>query len=153
GTELWDFSLVDPDNRRAVDYAARRELLASVKDGLVPDVDASGAAKLLLVHRALTLRRDRPELFRGYRPLAATGTAADHALAYARGEDDLVVVATRLPVGLEARGGWGDASLELPAGEFTDVLTGAAVSGGPAALAAVLDRYPVALLVRLGSSA
>ncbi|MET0469037.1 MAG: malto-oligosyltrehalose synthase [Aeromicrobium sp.] len=153
GTELWDFSLVDPDNRRAVDYAARRELLASVKDGLVPDVDASGAAKLLLVHRALTLRRDRPELFRGYRPLSATGTAADHALAYARGEDDLVVVATRLPVGLEARGGWGDASLELPAGEFTDVLTGAAVSGGPAALAAVLDRYPVALLVRLGSSA
>jgi (1->4)-alpha-D-glucan 1-alpha-D-glucosylmutase len=151
GTELWDFSLVDPDNRRAVDYDARRSVLAQIHDGLVPDVDATGAAKLLLVHRALTLRRQRPELFSGYRPLAATGAAADHAVAYQRA-DDLVVVATRLPVGLETRGGWGDTTLELPAGEWTDVLTGAAVSGGPASLASVLGQYPTALLVRQGAS-
>jgi len=149
GTELWDFSLVDPDNRRAVDYGERRRLLAQLDDGLVPDVDASGAAKLLLVHRTLTLRRDRPELFRGYRALTAEGPAADHALAYSRGaEGDLVVVATRLPVGLGAGGGWRDTTLDLPMGTWTDVLTGDPVDGARARLSSVLDRYPVALLVR-----
>ncbi|MET0447886.1 MAG: malto-oligosyltrehalose synthase [Aeromicrobium sp.] len=147
GTELWDFSLVDPDNRRAVDYDARRALLAQIGDGLVPEVDATGAAKLLLVHRTLTLRRDRPELFRGYRALAATGAAADHVLAYTR-SDDLAVVATRLPVGLASRGGWDDTTVELPVGTWTDVLTGEAVDGSAPAIASLLGRYPVALLVR-----
>ncbi len=110
GTELWDFSLVDPDNRRPVDYDLRREMLARFDEGLMPDLDISGATKLLVVQRALTLRRDRPELFEGYRALAAEGPAAAHALAYARSED-LVVVGTRLPVGLEAAGGWGDTTL------------------------------------------
>jgi (1->4)-alpha-D-glucan 1-alpha-D-glucosylmutase len=149
GTELWDFSLVDPDNRRAVDYDVRRELLAQIEAGLLPDVDATGAAKLLVVRRALTLRRDRPELFRGYTAMSATGRAADHAIAYERGEG-LVVVATRLPVGLDALGGWHDTTLTLPAGEWTDVLTGDVVDGTEARLASVLDRYPVALLVRGG---
>jgi (1->4)-alpha-D-glucan 1-alpha-D-glucosylmutase len=149
GTELWDFSLVDPDNRRAVDYAARRELLAQIDAGAVPDVDATGAAKLLLVHRTLTLRRERPELFRGYRALAASGEAADHLVAYSRGEDDdLVVVATRLPMGLASRGGWGDTTVALPTGEWTDALTGRAVDGSAPLLADLLDQYPVALLVR-----
>ncbi|MCD9199215.1 malto-oligosyltrehalose synthase [Aeromicrobium wangtongii] len=147
GTELWDFSLVDPDNRRPVDYAQRRHLLARIADGEVPPVDASGAAKLLLVHRALTLRRDRPELFRGYRPLRADGPAADHAIAYGRSED-LVAVATRLPVGLAEAGGWGDTTLALDAGPWTDVLTGRTLDGTPVRLASLLDQYPVALLVR-----
>jgi len=149
GTELWDFSLVDPDNRRPVDYDVRRELLRQIDEGQVPDVDESGAAKLLVVHRVLTLRRDRPELFGGYRPLAAEGPAAQHAIAYARGaDDDLVVVATRLPVGLGTDGGWRDTTITLPDGEWTDVLTGDLVEGPVARLASVLDRYPVALLVR-----
>ncbi|MBD8605672.1 malto-oligosyltrehalose synthase [Aeromicrobium sp. CFBP 8757] len=147
GTELWDFSLVDPDNRRPVDYALRRTVLARLDDGEVPAVDETGAAKLLLVHRVLTLRRDRPELFRGYRPMRAEGPAADHAVEYGRG-DDLVVVATRLPVGLGESGGWRDTTLALPAGEWTDALTGETVDGSSARLASVLDRYPVALLVR-----
>ncbi|MFS0884446.1 malto-oligosyltrehalose synthase [Aeromicrobium sp. 179-A 4D2 NHS] len=146
GTELWDFSLVDPDNRREVDHGLRRELLDRSR-GDLPEVDASGAAKLLLVQRTLRLRRDRPELFRGYRPLAADGPAADHLLAYARSED-LVVLATRLPAGLERAGGWGDTTLELPDGSWTDVLTGSSADGGRVQLAAVLGRYPVALLVR-----
>lgn len=150
GTELWDFSLVDPDNRRAVDYGLRRELLAQIDGGLVPDVDASGAAKLLLVHRTLTLRRDRPELFQGFTPLAVAGEAAAHAIAYARSAD-LVVVATRLPVGLAERGGWGDTTLTLPIGEWADALTGARIASGPTALASLLGRYPVALLVRQGA--
>ena len=147
GTELWDFSLVDPDNRRAVDYQLRREMLKRFDEGLVPKLDVSGATKLFVVHRALTLRRDRPELFRGYRPLNAEGKAAAHALAYARSED-LVVVGTRLPVGLESAGGWRDTTVTLTDGEWTDVITGSTVSGGHAQVADVLKRFPVALLVR-----
>ncbi|MDQ0382077.1 malto-oligosyltrehalose synthase [Amycolatopsis thermophila] len=143
GTELWDLSLVDPDNRRPVDYALRSALLAEIEGGWLPEVDESGAAKLLVVHRALTLRRDRPELFTGYRRLHAEGPAAGHAIAYER--SGLVVVATRLPVGLAAAGGWRDTVLPLPAGEWTDAITGSAVTGE---LSAMLARYPVALLVR-----
>ena len=147
GTELWDFSLVDPDNRRPVDYAVRREMLARFDEGLVPELDISGATKLFVVHRALALRRERPELFEGYRALSAEGPAAAHVLAFARSED-LVVVGTRLPVGLVSAGGWDDTTLPLPAGEWTDVITGSSITGGPVELAELLDRYPVALLLK-----
>ncbi|QYN20600.1 malto-oligosyltrehalose synthase [Amycolatopsis sp. DSM 110486] len=146
GTELWDFSLVDPDNRREVDYGARREILERVLAGEQPEVDESGAAKLLLVHRTLTLRRERPELFTGYRPLKAEGAVAEHLLAFQRGED-LAVAVTRLPVGLEKSGGWRDTVLPLTDGFWTDVLTGRAVGDAPMA-ATLFDKYPVALLVR-----
>jgi (1->4)-alpha-D-glucan 1-alpha-D-glucosylmutase len=144
GTELWDFSLVDPDNRRPVDYAARREILARVADGELPEIDASGAAKLLVTHKALKLRQEHPALFHGYRPLRAEGVAADHVLAYTR-DPGLVVAVTRLPVGLERAGGWRDTVLPLPDGSWTDVLTGR--DAGPD-LATLFGRYPVALLVR-----
>ncbi|WP_229054584.1 malto-oligosyltrehalose synthase [Aeromicrobium sp. Leaf350] len=147
GTELWDLSLVDPDNRRAVGYTARRELLARIADGWTPPLDSSGAAKLLLTQRVLTLRRDRPELFQGYRPLAADGPAAGHAVAFARHED-LVALATRLPVGLDRRGGWEGTVLELGDGTWTDVLTGASHGGGSREVDDLLSTYPVALLVR-----
>ncbi|MFI9818363.1 malto-oligosyltrehalose synthase [Saccharothrix variisporea] len=143
GTELWDLSLVDPDNRRPVDYDVRRRLLDRIRDGWLPAVDDSGAAKLLVVHKALTLRRERPELFRGYRPLHGSGPAAAHVVAFER--TDLVAVATRLPVGLAAGGGWRDTVLPLPPGDWTDVLTG---RPAPERLADLLDTYPVALLVR-----
>ncbi|MEV6877318.1 malto-oligosyltrehalose synthase [Amycolatopsis sp. NPDC051128] len=144
GTELWDFSLVDPDNRRPVDYAARREILARIADGELPEIDASGAAKLLVVHKALKLRQEHPALFRGYRPLRAEGAAAEHCLSFTR-TPDLAVAVTRLPVGLAAAGGWRDTVLPLPDGRWTDVLTGREASQEPATL---FDRYPVALLVR-----
>jgi (1->4)-alpha-D-glucan 1-alpha-D-glucosylmutase len=144
GTELWDFSLVDPDNRRPVDYAARREILARVAGGELPAIDASGAAKLLVTHKALKLRQEHPALFHGYRPLRGEGAAADHVLAYTRGPG-LVVAVTRLPIGLERAGGWRDTVLPLPGGVWTDVLTGRDAT--PAA-ATLFDRYPVALLVR-----
>src|SRR5204862_2776151 len=73
GTELWDNSLVDPDNRRPVDFALRRDLLARLDAGWLPPVDASGAAKLLVTTRALRLRRARPGLFTRYRPVYAEG--------------------------------------------------------------------------------
>ncbi|GHF80436.1 (1-_4)-alpha-D-glucan 1-alpha-D-glucosylmutase [Amycolatopsis bartoniae] len=143
GTELWDLSLVDPDNRRPVDYGVRRQILDRIEAGELPEVDDTGAAKLLVVHRTLTLRRDHPELFRGYKRLHAEGPAAEHALAFER--NGLVVVATRLPVGLANGGGWRNTVLPLPPGEWTDVFTGTSAAGE---LSRLLSRYPVALLVR-----
>ncbi|MGQ0576922.1 MAG: malto-oligosyltrehalose synthase [Pseudonocardia sp.] len=153
GTELFEYSLVDPDNRRPVDWTARRELLARLDDGWLPEldagIDADGAVKLLVTTSVLRTRRYRPEIFDGYRPLPAEGPAAAHAVAFAR-SPSLVAVATRLPVGLAGRGGWGDAVLPLPGGaaDWYDVIAGAAVDGPAPTLAEVLARYPVALLVR-----
>lgn len=147
GTELWDLSLVDPDNRRAVAFDVRRDLLARIDAGWHPPVDASGAAKLLLVSRALRLRRDRPDLFTRYTPLEVVGDAREHAIAFDRG--GAIAVATRLPIALAARGGWGDAAVMLPAGSWRDEITGRVVEGGAVLLAEVLAEYPVALLARV----
>jgi (1->4)-alpha-D-glucan 1-alpha-D-glucosylmutase len=147
GTELWDYSLVDPDNRRPVDFELRRVILAAVEEE-PPPIDATGAVKLHVVNQALRLRWERPELFTGYTPVEAVGPAAEHALAFARGGGDLVVVATRLPVGLERSGGWRDTALPLT-GEWVDMLTGQGYSV-EVTLADLLATYPVALLVRSG---
>jgi (1->4)-alpha-D-glucan 1-alpha-D-glucosylmutase len=153
GTELWDLSLVDPDNRRPVDFGARRDLLTRIDGGWLPAIDDSGAAKLLVVARALRLRREHPELFAGYRGLAARGPAAGHVVAFERGGGHLVTVATRLPVTLARDGGWRQTNLPLPGdrADWTDVLTGAPVrqvADGAASLETLLATYPVALLVR-----
>jgi (1->4)-alpha-D-glucan 1-alpha-D-glucosylmutase len=103
GSELGDLSLVDPDNRRPVDFDAAE---ASLADGSNP--------KQALTARALRLRRDRPELFTAYTPLVAQGPAADHVVAYDRG--GAVVVATRLPLGLARAGGWRDTTVTLTDG-------------------------------------
>ena len=146
GSELWDLSLVDPDNRRPVDFAMRQRILDRVEDGGVPDIDHIGGAKLVVVHHTLRLRRDRPELFTGYRPVRAEGPAADHLLGFER--SGLIAVATRLPVGLAAAGGWRDTVLPLPPGDWVDWLTGRQVPAAPVPLTRLFDRYPVALLVR-----
>jgi (1->4)-alpha-D-glucan 1-alpha-D-glucosylmutase len=140
GTELFDYSLVDPDNRRDVDFELRRRLLAGSE---MPELDGSGAAKLWLVRQALSVRRERPELLTGYRPLRTGGPAAQHAVAFDRG--GLVSVATRLPFTLQRMGGWHDTELALPAGEQLDLLSGT-VHRGRVPVAALLERYPVALL-------
>jgi (1->4)-alpha-D-glucan 1-alpha-D-glucosylmutase len=145
GTELWDNSLVDPDNRRPVDFAARREMLDRLDHGWLPPVDASGAAKMLVTSRALRLRRDRPELFAGYRPVPASGDSARHVLAFDRG--GAIAVVTRLPLTLAACGGHGNDLLMFPRGQWLDTLTGNVVAGPDVAIADILTRYPVALLV------
>ncbi|CAA9355276.1 MAG: GH13_26 / GH13 / GH13_20 / GH13_36 [uncultured Frankineae bacterium] len=142
GSELWDLSLVDPDNRRPVDYDARRRMLAL--DG-VPEVDDSGAAKLHVVSRLLRLRRDRSELFlagSSYTPLDAGG----RAVGFVRGGQVVTVAPTRAL--LVERHGWGDDAVELPAGRWTDVLTGAERDGGSVRLADLLADFPVAVLLR-----
>ena len=147
GTELWEDSLVDPDNRREVDYAARAALLSTLD---TPAVDATGAAKLLVVSRALQLRRERAASFMGgtYAPVLAEGDAAQHLIGFSRGpidgEPDVIAVATRLSVSLE---GWGSTTVPLPPGRWTDRLTGAGHTG-TAAVAELLAQLPVALLAR-----
>ena len=142
GTELWDDSLVDPDNRRPVDFAARRSRLAALDKP--PPVEASGAAKLWVTSRALRARRDRPELFSSYNPVAAHGARAGHLVGFDRG--GAITLATRLPVQLARAGGWGDTRVEL-GGAFVDALTGRAVSGS-VPVAELLTDLPVALLLR-----
>ena len=145
GTELWDNSLVDPDNRRPVDFALRRKLLAQLDGGWQPPVDESGAAKLLVTSRALRARRDHPEAFTGYAPAQVSGPAAGHALAFDSG--GAITLATRLPLLLAAGGGWRDTTLAVPWGA-TDVLTGARVAAGTHPIADLLGTYPVSLLLR-----
>lgn len=153
GNESVDFSLVDPDNRREVDHAAHRERLARMIEGAGPD--GISDEKLWLTHRALVLRRERPELFQGreaaYRPLPTT---TGHAVAFGRavgeGPIEAVTVATRLAHGLSQRGGWGDAWIALPPGRWRDTLSGAEFEGGQPTLDTLLAEWPVALLVRIG---
>ena len=148
GSELWEQSLVDPDNRRPVDFGERRRLLADLDAGSLPPVDASGAAKLLVTSRALRLRRDRPELFEDYSPLAASGPAAAHLVAFDRG--GAIALATRLPVGLETRGGWHDTTVDVGSAPVVDVISQRRHQGGVLRLAEVFRDYPVALLVEEG---
>ena len=131
GTELWDLSLVDPDNRRPVDFDLRRRVLAGD--------DAEGAAKLRVVRQALTLRRDRPELFTSYTPVPAEGPAADHVLAFDRG--GAVTVVTRLPVGLSARGRLGRHRAPAPRRPDRGRRRPGRRAGGPAG--AAVSRFDV----------
>jgi (1->4)-alpha-D-glucan 1-alpha-D-glucosylmutase len=147
GTEFRDGSLTDPDNRRPVDFDARISALAELDSGSQPEYTEE-AAKLLVVSRALRLRRDRPELFGGYRPVPVRGSAAAHAVAFDRGDakPGALTVATRLPKRLARDGGWRDTSIDLPA-SYKDELTGSTYQAGSVELGTLLDQYPVALLV------
>ena len=151
GTELWDLSLVDPDNRRPVDYATRRRLLGEL-DGLsaasVLERSDEGLPKLLVIREALRLRRERPAAFGSdgaYRPLYATGARSEHVVAFARGSD-VVTVVPRWLVRLD--GDWADTALELPAGRWRNVLAGTELDGGTVEAAHLFAAFPVALLAR-----
>jgi len=149
GCELAGFALVDPDNRRLVDYGRRRALLAA-QDAGAPATDLD-TEKLLVTSRALRLRRDHPDWFTGgYAPLAADGPAARHVLAFRRG-GHAITVATRLPDGLRRRGGWAGTALPVREGRWRDVLTGATHDGSRPLLSDIALRLPVALLVPAGA--
>ncbi|MBD0322451.1 MAG: malto-oligosyltrehalose synthase [Aldersonia sp.] len=158
GTELWEDSLVDPDNRRPVDFAARSELLGSLTAR--PPLDGTGHAKLWTVAQALWLRQERPECFvgGGYAPVLAEGAAARHVLGYARGrvsegglDPEVVVAAARHTVSV-VESGWRDTTVTLPPGRWTDRLTGNSYPDRVPA-AELFDALPVALLVRDGKVA
>lgn len=136
GTELFEDSLVDPDNRRPIDYRTRREALKAMNH-----------PKIRVVAAALRLRRDRPASFTdgGYTPVLADGPASHHLLAFVRGRDVLTVV-TRHTVRLSETG-WGDTSLDLPDGAWTDRISGGRFTGSVLAVE-LFANLPVALLVR-----
>jgi (1->4)-alpha-D-glucan 1-alpha-D-glucosylmutase len=151
GTELWDLSLVDPDNRRPVDYALRRRLLAET-EGMTAEQALErmdeGLPKLWLIRRALCARQGRPRAFgegepARYRPLFASGSRAGHALAFQRGAE-VVVAVPRLVLSLA--GEWEDTKLTLPPGRWRNELTGDAAEG-EVRVGGLLARFPVALLL------
>ena len=153
GAELWDLSLVDPDNRRPVDYDRRRVLLAELAH-LDPAAvwcrADEGLPKLKVVREALHLRRRAPEAFSAggtYEPLGTRGDKAAHALGFTRG-GRVATVVPRLVLGLA--GDWGDTVVDLPAGRWRNVLADSTgeFDGGPAPLADLLGPFPVALLER-----
>ena len=138
GTELFDDSLVDPDNRRPVDYARRREALSECND-----------AKMGVVAAALRLRRARPDTFLsgGYTPVLAEGPGAEHLVAFLRGDDVLVAI-SRYTVRLSETG-WDHTFLMLPNGQWTDAITGHRYSGR-LDVSELFNEAPVALLERDG---
>ena len=149
GTELWDLSLVDPDNRRPVDYDLRKRLLAELRELDVEAITArfdEGLPKMWTIQQALHLRRERPKSFGmqgSYLALYAAGEKAEHVLAFQRSEDVIAVV-PRFP---HLRGGrWSGTALELPDGDWLNRLTGERYSGGRREVEHLLSRFPVALL-------
>ncbi len=164
GTEFWDFSLVDPDNRRPVDWTGRAAALdGSDPASLLPHW-RDGRVKQALLARLLALRAAQPALFAAgdYLPLAAEGPAAAHVLAFARRHRGAVVVSvvTRLSAALLGESqlphvpvaAWSGTTLALPrvgkARGWRDALTGHALDAGgdQVPLGDILSRLPVALL-------
>ncbi len=169
GTELWDLSLVDPDNRRPVDYLLRDGFLCEIVEWLERDRRGAmrdmlenwrdGRCKLALTATLLAERRVHPALFAegGYEALAVTGERSDCVCAFARSNNTrgLIVVASRFPARLAAEGGWEGTEIARPRSvdaisRWRDLLTGSPVQwAGESALPvrAVLGDWPVAVLV------
>ena len=171
GTELWDLSLVDPDNRRPVDYEKRRGLLGEIKKTYSEDPSGTGlrllnrvedgSVKLFLVHRALSARTEMETLFSAgeYIPLSVRGDKSDHIIAFARRlrDDWAITAATRLHTGLagpeDAPLGeevWRDTCIELPEKaptKWEDLITGRSISAdGKLPLSEALEYFPGAIL-------
>ena len=163
GCDLWDLSLMDPDNRRPVDYELREGLLAALETRLEATSDRSdtmrhlfeewpdGRIKLALTTILLRLRTEHAPLFKdgSYEPVSIEGRRANWALGYVRrtGQARLVVIAARFPGSRETDPGWGGTEAAVPEGDWVDVLTLRGFRGGALALETVLDTLPVAVLL------
>ena len=160
GGELWDFSLVDPDNRRPVDWSERRRLLDKLSDASLAELAEhwqDGREKLFVTARLLGLRRARPALFAegDYQPLEiGEGRNSDRVCAFSRrhGDEVLAVAVPRLTFGLFRDGGpadFGATEIALPSVQvWRDVFTGEAIEARDRVRAAELFRqFPIAVLV------
>ncbi len=149
GGELWDMSLVDPDNRRPVDFDLRRKLLSEIpglNTAQIMNGMEEGLPKLWLIRQALHFRRSRPDLFGAestYEPLYAKGDKAGHIIAFCRG-GGVITITPRLVLGLG--NSWDKTSLKLPSGYWHNLLSNENFSGGTQEIAGLLDKFPVALL-------
>lgn len=150
GSELWDLSLVDPDNRRPVDFDLRRQLLAEVDACSAEEAWArpdDGLPKMWLIRRALELRARREVAFgasSSYEPLTARGTRADAVVAFVRGGQVVTVVPRRLR--RVERLGWGDTAIMLPAGHWRGL--DGVEHAGAAPLDELMRSFPIAILER-----
>lgn len=152
GSEIWDLRLVDPDNRGNIDYEKRQSLLAELQaaigvEEIMKKMD-SGLPKLWLIHKSLQLRREHPEWFSEtseYAPLPTEGSKQAHLIAFRRGES-VAVLAPRWNTKLA--GAFGTTAVELPAGRWTNILTGETLSGEKTRAQNLFRRFPVALLVK-----
>jgi (1->4)-alpha-D-glucan 1-alpha-D-glucosylmutase len=134
-----------------VDYALRRRLLGAVKCADVEEIVKradEGLPKLWVIHRALAVRRARPELFgpdATYQPLAAQGSRAGHVVAFMRAQGAITVV-PRMVFKLASR--WEDTALRIPPGRWRNELSGELFDGDEIELSRLTARFPVCLLVR-----
>jgi (1->4)-alpha-D-glucan 1-alpha-D-glucosylmutase len=146
GCELLDYSLVDPDNRRPVDFELRRRLLAKIKRLPVEKIwehRGEGLPKIWLIHKTLKLRARKKKLFSGeYKPLFARGKKSKHIITFMRGGGTITIV-PRFVLGLK---NWGDTFMELPCGQWRNEFTGERFTGS-ARLSELFKIFPVALLV------
>ncbi len=149
GTELWDLSLVDPDNRRPVDYEARRSLLREIPNLNVKQVWErmdEGTPKLWTIYQTLRVRRKQVDSFAGeYKPIAASGTKGKHLVSYLRGKN-VLVLAPRLV--LQLNNEWGETFINAPEGSWQNELTGELIKGGQLRVAKLLEAFPIALLTK-----
>jgi (1->4)-alpha-D-glucan 1-alpha-D-glucosylmutase len=150
GTELWDLSLVDPDNRRPVDFEERTRLLKRCREldarGAVADW-SGGVPKLWMIQRLFALRRARPADFSaasGYQPLVSQGSHLGNLFAFRRGEN-LIAAVPRFIMTLG--GDWQDTLLPLPRGAWRNAFTEATLEGSVAP-ADLFGCFPVAVLIR-----
>jgi (1->4)-alpha-D-glucan 1-alpha-D-glucosylmutase len=164
GCELWDLSLVDPDNRRPVDFEARRQALCPILQTAAERSQAAmrhlldhwrdGRIKLAITALLLSLRKQQEALFaRGsYEALTITGKKSEFSLGFNRaaGDAGIAVLIARYPGLREADPDWGDAAATLPVGSWTDVFTGRCFEGGDRALplAEIFSALPAAVLVK-----
>jgi (1->4)-alpha-D-glucan 1-alpha-D-glucosylmutase len=151
GNELWRRSLVDPDNRRPVDFDERRRLLDTVSDmapETVLDHEDEGLPKLFVTARALAVRAAHPQWFgrrATYAPLPTVGAHAPRLVAFTRSESVATVVPRLL---MRFEGDWADTELTLPPGPWHDALAGQRWAGGPTLAGDIFQAFPVALLTR-----
>jgi (1->4)-alpha-D-glucan 1-alpha-D-glucosylmutase len=172
GDELWDLSLVDPDNRRPVDYGVRKRMLADIREregndlqGLLQEMLArlpDGKAKLFLIYRALKARSATPSVFQygEYLPLPAEGPRKESVLAFARtfGRNWCISVMPRLLTGFVPEGRmplgrdiWGETRIRIPGNapaRWVDALSGEELKSEPGGLwvGDLLARFPAAML-------
>lgn len=151
GTELWDLSLVDPDNRRPVDFKLRRRLLEelpTLSPEQILERSDEGLPKLWTIRQALRTRWDYPESFGeagSYEPLEICGAKKEHGLGFLRG-GKVAVVVPLLPAKLG--GMWEDTAVHLPPGRWKDLLSATELDGGTVLLGNLLGTFPVSLLVK-----
>lgn len=151
GCDLWDLSLVDPDNRRPVDFTTRNMMLSRL-DSMGPDQimqeSESGLPKLWVIRNSLKLRREIPEFFgeKGtYEPIPIRGLKSEYAFGFTRG----AMVAAVVPRFVLGRGdGWEDTAIHLVEGRWNNVLSGQLFTGSQIPLQELLSVFPVALLVK-----